>query len=368
MTRDCQCPLDSAMDPVARRQTIVGYVSHPDWRIREWVASGGWRLADDDGESLARVLMADPHPTVRRSANESIGFRLSDRSAWLDMRQHPLDWFTAAGLPDPDVSQRSCAERWDAAWGAGPVPIALLEDPLCGIRLAVVQHQHAVGFPVAAHILSWNDPCPRVRHVTRGRSAPPTELDLAVVTADEAVTIVRATKHPAHLVALHTHPDSRVRFGIAANPSCPRDVLETLSRDESSRVRGAAFANPSWPDHLPIPAPYAGREDELPREPFGLLGAVIGTRTRLRCVAGRSPSFLPSAWAHLNPDPVGACDLDAVVLHTWGPFCLDHLALFAGRRQRAGADGFLAQRLCSGVWVGLNRGGPFRPASELWQG
>jgi hypothetical protein len=167
---------------------------------------------------------------------------------------------------------------------------------------------------------------------------------------------------------LAEHRGLLVRIAVAANSGCPREVLVMLSTSENQLVSSTAFGNPSWPEDLPIPAPYAGREDELPRDPGPLASAVLGTRTRVRCAAGRSKTFNPSGWFHPPPDAVGICDADAVILHSWGPFCLAHQAEVDGSRQHSGADGFLGERLRSGVWVWLNQGGPYRSATELWQG
>lgn len=155
-------------------------------------------------------------------------------------------------------------------------------------------------------------------------------------------------------------------MAVAENPTCPLTVLLTLGDDPHPWVRAAAYGNPHWPDDRPV-RPTVD-PDTLPGDPFKLAGAVIGTRTPVRCMAGRSRVANTSGWFLPPADAVGFCDLDAVSLHSWGAFCRTHQEEVDQAKQHGGADGYLGQRKANGVWVHLFQCGPLDPPRVLWDG
>jgi hypothetical protein len=190
----------------------------------------------------------------------------------------------------------------------------------------------------------------------------PTQL-----TAAEEQTWARSATDPNQLHELARHPHPSIRALVVANPHCPADILLDLyQNDPDWDVWTTAKANPSWPTDVWPVDPLTERGIAQMSDPVMLRDAVLGTRAQVRCASGTSrPSTTPAQTSRNDPRP---CEEDALVLRSSGPVCRDHLAQRPAATWDEESDGYLAQRLRSGLWANAPWGGPLDPVTELWRG
>ena len=235
----------------------------PDWRVREWVAQSGAHGCrhlscglGDRWEALRRLLCNDPHPHVRSAAEEA-GARGTDLLLGHRRRQAALELFTS-GVPmtEDEVLGWRCSERLAIAQAGGPnIPIGLLGDPHCDIRSSAVETADTSQFDTAWVARLRADLCPRVRAATLQRFGPDPAIPLENLSDQERSIAARTTHDPALLAILASDPCVDVRLETARNPSCPAHLLVVLARHPV--VFGAALANPSWPEGIKPPDPFA---------------------------------------------------------------------------------------------------------------
>jgi hypothetical protein len=293
--------------------------------------------------------------------------------AWLEQKRDSLDEMERLGGPPPDIADRPLYNdrRWAAHNYVDAAPL-LLADPICEVRADAVGQMlaHAPDPILAAR--ARQDPCPRVRAaVIRALGDQVLDhvvTDLASLARDELLATAAATSDPERLAALAAHSDEQVRATVARNHGCPGALLTLLYRDPEWEVWTAAKANPAWPDGNWIGDALVGHGLKQPLDADRVAAAVTWTRSHVRCAAGRSRVYMGAGYLNPRPDAPWLCDRDAVVLHSWGPFCWEHQQEVDQARQSGGSDGYLGQRLRSGLWVRVGQGGPVGPLAELWAG
>lgn len=400
---------DSSAGPELLEDFHVG-AADPDWRVREFFAgqlAGAVRLeraGRDRWEQLTRALLDDPVQAVRMAAAFQLRTAMirrqmrswrpggdppefadqlskdRDETAALPLAAELDEWISAhldsladmdrSGGPPSDIADRELtSRRWAAHNYAAAGPL-LAQDPVCEVRADAVGHVLAHGSDpdLAAH--ARQDPCPRVRAAAIRALG---ERDMADplrwrLTQGELLAVAATTQDAERLAELAAHPDDKIRATVAANPACPGRLLTDLYRDPVWEVWTAAKNNPSWPDGVWIGDALADHGLEQLSHPDRLAGVVLNTRTPVRCALGRSHLYVGGAYLHPPEDAPWLCHRDAVVLHSWGPFCWEHQLEVDQCRQSGGSDGYLAQRLRSGLWVRVGQGGPTGPLEELWAG
>lgn len=382
----------------------------PDWRVREFFAGqlAGAMRRDPVGrgrwEPLVRALLDDPVPAVRMAAAFQLRtlmvqrqmrswrpggdpFRFADQlaqdreematlpraaelDAWIADHLHSLQDMDRSGGPPADIADRELTSRRWAAHNHAAAASLLVEDPVCEVRADAVGQALARGSDSELAARARQDPCPRVRAAAIRALGEQEMADplRGRLTQGELLAVAAVTDDAERLSELATHPDDKIRAAVAANPACPGPLLTELYRDPVWDVWTAAKGNPAWPDGVWIADALADHGLEQPLDAFRLATAVLGTRTPVRCAEGRSAVYIGAGYMRPHPDAPWLCDRDAVVLHSWGPFCWEHQLEADECRQSGGSDGYLAQRLRSGLWVHLGQGGPTGPLAELWAG
>jgi hypothetical protein len=327
----------------------AGQASHPG----ESATAARW-------EELLLDLEVDPHEHVRAAVHRILETRRDVLQEGAQSLATDLARVTA-GATDQQVAGFPWATREQIAAGdAGPVPGVLLDDPICLVRrtaLGKVPPGAVSGERIARLRI---DPCDSVRHGGVWTFGPDPRRPVADLTVDERQALAHVTSDAARLVDLAADPHISVRLHAARNPGCPPTTLVALAHHP--RVFGAALANPNWPVDVPTPDPFAASAADSPpggwpgdplvgsdssrmTDPARLCETIVGTRAQVSC-----------AWG---------CDQDAVALHTWGPVCWRHLDELSHARTDSGGDGYLAERLRSGLWVHWM---PRSPVEELWHG
>jgi hypothetical protein len=386
MAVGCQCAVSlrwiDRQNPWMSVAAWAAMAAHEDWQVREAAAErahpdlfefhpeeSGIRRAT---LPMLHALAADRHQHVRAAAEWALG---GEHIAWHSRRGHEPHW-GARGPHDPGLHADAAAGRasslplpereWLAEACAGSVPPELLADPICTVRLWAVFHadQDALTDPTVGVLCA--DPCRFVRSAVLQRVGPPAGFDLARLDEDGIYMTAEATRHPDLLAQLAGHPSGYVRRLVAENMACPTGILIDLGDDPDLLVRAAAYAHHGWPADRPVRA--SADPDELPSDPGRLAAAVLGTRTALRCMAGRAALAIPSGYLYPPDDAPWLCGRDAVSLHSWGAFCREHQLEVDGARKHSGADGYLGQRLANGVWAPLGQGGPLARKRDLWEG
>ena len=289
---------------------------------------------------------------------------------WIAAHLDSLGDMDRCGGPPSDIADREpTSRRWAAHNYAEAGPL-LADDPVCEVRADAVGQALAHSSDPNLAAGARKDLCPRVRAAVLRALG---DLDRADplrcrLTQRELLSVAAVATDPERLAELAGHPDDKIRATVAANPACPGPLLTALYRDPGWEVWTAAKANPSWPDRVWIVDSLADHGLDQLLDASRLAAAVLNTRTPVRCAEGRSAIYIGAGYLRPRPDAPWLCDRDAVVLHSWGPFCWEHQQEVDECRQSGGSDGYLAQRLRSGLWVRLWQGGPAGPLAELWAG
>ena len=337
----------------------------PDWRQIIDRRAGRSRHPGEGAtaarwEELLLDLQVDLHEHVRAAVHRILDTRGDMMQEEEQSLATDLDRATA-GATDQQVAGFPWATREQIAAGhAGPVPGVLLDDPICLVRriaLGKVPPGAVSGERIARLRI---DPCDSVRHGAVWTFGPDPQRLVADLTVDERQALAHVTSDDAHLVDLAADSHISVRLQVARNRCCPPATLVALAHHP--RVFGAALANPNWPVDVPTPDPFAvsaadsppggwpgdplvGRESSALTDPVQLSETIVGTRAQVPCTWG--------------------CGQDAAALHAWGPVCWAHLDGLAYPGTEPGRDGYLAERLRSGLWVHWM---PHSPVEELWHG
>jgi hypothetical protein len=422
VTSRCQCRV---RDAINQRPVEGGVGSSPDprllqdfeagaadadWRVREFYASHlnsrGVRRDPADAPrwgTIERALLADPAKQVRMAAASQLRATLvreqmrawrpgrgtgdfadqlradqeqvrtlplaAELDEWRVAHPDPLGDMERRGGPPPDIAERPLYNdrRWAAHNYAEAGPL-LADDPVCEVRADAVGQVLAHGSDQDLASRARKDPCPRVRAAVIRALGDREVADAGSLTQRELLAAAAVTETAERLAELAGHPDDRIRAVVAANRACPGGLLTALYGDPVWEVWTAAKNNSSWPNGVWLVDALADHDLDQPLDPDRLAAAVLHTRTPVRCAVGRSRVYAGAGYINPRADAPWLCDRDAVVLHSWGPFCWEHQQEVDECRQSGGSDGYVAQRLRSGLWVRLGQGGPAGPLPELWSG
>lgn len=373
--------------------------SDHQWQVREFVAGhlgvSGMRLRGAGGprwSAVEEALLADPVKLVRMAAAaclrsavmrdrirswnpadglESLGAGpawVAELDEWMARKTGSLHEMDRKGTAPADIADLPCSDRRWAAHNYDSAAPMLVNDPVCEVRADAVA-RFLTGAPeerLAAR--ARVDPCPRVRAAVI-RSLGDTDVgELDELSLEELLAVASRSADPARLAGLSCHADDRVRAVVAANHATSGEVLRRLYEDTAWKVWTTAKQNPSWPADVWLRDPLIDHGMEQGRDPDRLALAVLRSRASVRCAEGRSRIYVGAGYMNPSKEAPWLCERDAVVLHSWGPFCWEHQMAVDECRQSGGSDGYLGQRLRSGLWVRVWQGGPIGPLAELWAG
>ncbi len=401
----CQCRFQELVDSGDGEELLAAVragTTDSAWQVREWFAWQGRtlrRAARDDirgrWSGMLTPLLGDPVLHVRtamagqvRAAATLAGMvpgmsatdlmeqleRLrtlpgaAELDSWMESNPDPLGSMERAGGAPDDIADRPLPERKWAATNYDNASPVLVADPVCEVRSAAVRRLLS-GPADREMVLSFRaDACPQVRAAVLKLAGPVPGFRVAALSAAERVALAASTTDGDLLHHLAQSDDPAERGAVAGNRATPGVVLTGLYRDPVWKVWVAAKQNPNWPADVRLDDPLVDHQLSQQLDPFKLAAAVLHSRAAVRCAEGRSLVYVGAGYMHPPPDAPWLCDRDAVVLHSWGPFCWEHQMEVDTCRQSGGSDGYLAQRLRSALWVHVGQGGPIGPREELWRG
>jgi hypothetical protein len=266
-------------NPDEHLMSVTEGTHDPDWRIREWAAnmsghvlrslargrprqneaSEGVGTEAPRWEELLLDLKVDPHAHVRAQASRSLRTArepLAETAREAELTRVDALVEVAAGATAEEIAHYPLLVREHLAAGeAGPVPVVLLDDPVCRVRLTTLRNTQPERVP-SQHVPGLRvDPCEQVRHEAVGMFGPDEMRPVSELDLDERQALARLTADPTRLTALAGDPTLAVRVAVARNEHCPASTLLDLARDPV--VFGPALANPNWPAGVPAPDPFA---------------------------------------------------------------------------------------------------------------
>ena len=213
-----------ASHPNAGRRTLERLAGHTRWVVRRPI---GWNPSSPD--RLIKQLAADKHRRVRAAVAERRG--LNEAPAGQNWPQTAAWKCEPPRRANPELCERLIRR--------------LAQDPHPRVRASIARWADLPEDVLAALA---EDPDPSVREAL-GEN-PSTSPEIVRLAEDPDLRVRRAVCHrpevPEHAIRLFARSeDVWLRWGAAANPSTPPDVLATLVDDPDSGVKDIAARNPN---------------------------------------------------------------------------------------------------------------------------